>query len=136
LRLTEVLGICAAPGLAWRSNDIICESEFGSSDDTLQGTFMAGLDHGASFPKEEEDMVLAARNARYGMVLFIIYLLIYGGFVVTSAFWPEVMARDALFGVNLAITYGFALIAIAMVLALIYTWLCRARTSSSKANGS
>lgn len=87
---------------------------------------MAGLDHGASFPKEQEDMVLAARNARYGMVLFIIYLLIYGGFVVISAFWPEVMARDALFGVNLAITYGFALIAIAMVLALIYTWLCRA----------
>ena len=49
---------------------------------------MAGLDHGASFPKEQEDMVLAARNARYGMVLFIIYLLIYGGFVVISAFWP------------------------------------------------
>lgn len=87
---------------------------------------MAGLDHVASHPKEEEDMVLAARNARYGMVLFVLYLLIYGGFVVISAFWPEVMARDALFGVNLAITYGFALIAIAMVLALIYTWLCRA----------
>ena len=87
---------------------------------------MAGLDHTASHPKEVEDMVLAARNAKYGMVLFIIYLLIYGGFVVISAFWPEVMAREALFGVNLAITYGFALIAIAMVLALIYTWLCRA----------
>ena len=87
---------------------------------------MAGLDHVALHPKEEEDMVLAARNARYGMVLFVLYLLIYGGFVVISAFWPEVMAREALFGVNLAITYGFALIAIAMVLALIYTWLCRA----------
>ena len=90
---------------------------------------MAGLDHTASHPKEVEDMVLAARNAKYGMVLFIIYLLIYGGFVVISAFWPEVMARDALFGVNLAITYGFALIAIAMVLALIYTWLCRGRAT-------
>ena len=90
---------------------------------------MAGLDHTASHPKEVEDMVLAARNAKYGMVLFIIYLLIYGGFVVISAFWPEVMAREALFGVNLAITYGFALIAIAMVLALIYTWLCRGRAN-------
>ena len=90
---------------------------------------MAGLDHTASHPKEVEDMVLAARNAKYGMVLFIIYLLIYGGFVVISAFWPEVMAREALFGVNLAITYGFALIAIAMVLALIYTWLCRGRAT-------
>ena len=90
---------------------------------------MAGLDHGATHPKEQEDMVLAARNARYGMVLFVTYLLIYGGFVVISAFWPEVMAREALFGVNLAITYGFALIAAAMFLALVYTWLCRARPS-------
>ena len=90
---------------------------------------MAGLDHGSAHPKEQEDMVLAARNARYGMVLFVTYLLIYGGFVVISAFWPEVMAREALFGVNLAITYGFALIGTAMILALVYTWLCRARPS-------
>ena len=90
---------------------------------------MAGLDHGSVHPKEEEDMVLAARNARYGMVLFVAYLLIYGGFVVISAFWPEVMAREALFDVNLAVTYGFALIAAAMLLALVYAWLCRARPS-------
>ena len=90
---------------------------------------MAGLDHVSDHPKEVEDMVLAARNARYGMVLFLIYLLIYGGFVAISAFWPEVMAREALFGVNLAVTYGFALIATAMFLALVYTWLCRARPS-------
>lgn len=86
---------------------------------------MAGFDHGAVHPKEEEDMVLAARNARYGMVLFFVYLFIYGGFVTISAFWPEVMAREALLGVNLAIVYGFTLIAAAMFLALIYTWLCR-----------
>jgi uncharacterized membrane protein (DUF485 family) len=29
-------------------------------------------------------------------------------------------------GVNLAIWYGFALIVVALVLALIYGWLCRA----------
>ncbi len=75
-------------------------------------------------------MVLAARNSRYGMVLFLIYLFIYGGFVAISAFWPEVMAREALFGVNLAVTYGFTLIATAMFLALVYTWLCRGRAKS------
>ena len=88
---------------------------------------MAGLDHGPAHPVEREDMLLAARNARYGMVLFVAYLLLYGVFVVISAFWPEVMAREALFGVNLAVTYGFALIAAAMVLALAYSWLCRAK---------
>ena len=59
------------------------------------------------------------------MVLFVTYLLFYGSFVVISAFWPEVMAYDALFGVNLAVTYGFSLIAAAMILALVYAWLCR-----------
>lgn len=91
---------------------------------------MTGLDHGAVHPKEQEDMTLAARNARYGMVLFLVYLLIYGGFVALSAFWPEVMACEALFGVNLAVTYGFALIAIALLLALIYSWLCRKKAAS------
>jgi uncharacterized membrane protein (DUF485 family) len=91
---------------------------------------MAGLDHGPGHPVEQEDMVLAARNARYGMGLFVVYLLVYGGFVAINAFWPEMMAREALFGVNLAVSYGFVLIAAAIVMALLYCWLCRARAVS------
>lgn len=90
---------------------------------------MAGLDHGATHPKEQEDMVLVARNARYGMALFLTYLLIYGGFVYLSAFRPEVMAREAMLGVNIAIFYGFSLIVIAMILALVYCWLCRGQAT-------
>ncbi|MCX7393496.1 MAG: DUF485 domain-containing protein [Planctomycetales bacterium] len=86
---------------------------------------MAGLEQRATYPVAPEDEILASRNARYGMVLFVTYLLFYGSFVVISAFWPEVMAYDALFGVNLAVTYGFSLIAAAMILALVYAWLCR-----------
>jgi uncharacterized membrane protein (DUF485 family) len=90
---------------------------------------MAGLDHGAMHPKEVEDPVLAARNARYGMVLFLIYLAIYGGFVGLNAFRPDVMDLTPIWGLNLAVIYGFALIAIAMILALIYCWLCRGKRS-------
>jgi uncharacterized membrane protein (DUF485 family) len=90
---------------------------------------MAGLDHGSTHPKEIEDPLIAARNARYGMVLFLIYLAFYGGFVVLNTFAPQQMETTPAFGVNLAILYGFGLIVVAMVLALLYSWMCRAQTS-------
>ena len=66
------------------------------------------------------------RNARIGLILFFVYLaLFYGGFVLLAAFSPATMARIPWAGVNLAIWYGFALIAAALFLALIYGWLCR-----------
>ena len=88
---------------------------------------MAGLDHSIEHPKEVEDPVLSARNARYGMILFLFYLAIYGGFVGLSACWPAVMDWSPAWGLNLAVLYGLALIVIAMVLALVYCWLCRGR---------
>jgi uncharacterized membrane protein (DUF485 family) len=87
---------------------------------------MAGLDHGATHPKEVEDPQLSARNARYGMVLFLFYFSIYAGFVGLNAFRPDIMELSPAWGLNLAILYGFALIIIAMILALVYCWLCRA----------
>jgi uncharacterized membrane protein (DUF485 family) len=65
------------------------------------------------------------RNARWGLVLFAIYLAFYGGFVALAAFSPQTMERIAAAGVNLAVWYGFALIAAAIVLALVYGWICR-----------
>jgi uncharacterized membrane protein (DUF485 family) len=89
--------------------------------------FMAGLDHGPVHAKEVEDPQIAARNARYGMVLFVVYLVFYGGFVVMNAFFPAQMEQTPAFGLNLAILYGFCLIFAAMLLAVIYSWLCRGR---------
>lgn len=88
---------------------------------------MAGLDHGTQHPKEIEDPVIAARNSRYGIILFAIYFAIYAGFVGLNAFQPSVMGLTSAFGLNLAILYGLALIVIAMVLSLVYCWLCRAK---------
>lgn len=65
------------------------------------------------------------RNARVGLWLFFIYLAVYAGFVLLAAFSPATMARTPLAGVNVAIWYGFGLIAGALVLALLYGWLCR-----------
>ena len=64
------------------------------------------------------------RNARIGLRLFAVYLVIYTAFVLLNAFRPDVMERTAA-GVNLAVLSGFGLIAGAFVIALAYGWLCR-----------
>jgi len=64
-------------------------------------------------------------NSRFGLWLFALYLLLYGGFVLLAAFSPETMEITPLAGVNLAIWYGFGLIVAAIVLAFIYGWVCK-----------
>lgn len=68
---------------------------------------------------------MANRNARIGLIIFVVYLAFYGGFVLLAAFSPATMAKLPWSGVNLAIWYGFALIASALLLALLYGYLCR-----------
>ncbi len=75
--------------------------------------------------KEREDAAVVAHNTRMGLVLFAVYTAIYGGFMMLSAFWPQLMSEPFLGGVNLAVIYGFVLIATALVVALIYVRLCR-----------
>lgn len=65
------------------------------------------------------------RNARVGLWLCALYILLYGGFVLIGAFRPQWMERTPWLGVNLAIWYGFGLIGAAILLAVIYGWACR-----------
>lgn len=67
---------------------------------------------------------VSAANAQAGLWLFFVYLAAYGGFMGLAAFAPQVMARPAIGGVNLAITYGMALIAGALIVAAVYMWFC------------
>lgn len=60
------------------------------------------------------------KASRLGLVLFVIYLLFYGGFVLLNAFKADWMETIVLAGLNLAIVYGFALILVAIGMALIY----------------
>ena len=85
---------------------------------------MVGLDHGPGNSHEEDRPEHIARNAKHGLILFAVYLVIYGSFVFINAFAPELMERS-IGGVTLAIYSGFGLIIAAFVLALIYGWLCR-----------
>lgn len=76
--------------------------------------------------KDEGDTPgLAARRARYGLILFSIYLALYVGFMLLNVLAPAVMETTPIAGLNLAILYGFVLIFAAFALALVYAWLCR-----------
>lgn len=86
---------------------------------------MAGIDFKAPVAKEQEDANVVAHNTRMGVLLFIVYVLFYGGFMALSAFWPELMSKPILNGANIAVVYGFALILAALVMALLYMKVCR-----------
>lgn len=75
----------------------------------------------------QHDSPSAARrwNTRLGLILFFVYLLFYAGFVLISAFAPELMERVVWAGLNLAVVYGFALIVVAFAMALVFGFLCR-----------
>ena len=72
----------------------------------------------------------SAYKTRLGLWMFAIYVLVYSGFVALRLVWPEAMSTKVIFGLNLAIVYGFALIVIAMIQALIYNHLCTRREAA------
>jgi uncharacterized membrane protein (DUF485 family) len=88
------------------------------------------MDHRPNHTGDQESPAVIARNVRVGLILFAIYLVFYLAFMLLSAFSPQSMARLPLAGVNLAIWYGFALLGGALLMALVYSWLCRARDAS------
>ena len=70
-------------------------------------------------PHPDHDPVQITRNARNGLLLFGVYVVLYLGFMLLNAFSPERMQKPVLAGVNLAIVYGVGLIVAALVLALV-----------------
>lgn len=64
------------------------------------------------------------RKTKLGVILFILYLVIYAGFVVIGSTFPDSLGGRAFAGLNLAVTYGMALIILAAVMGLIYNHFC------------
>ena len=60
-----------------------------------------------------------ATTSRLGLVLFWIYVLLYGGFMGLVLVRPDLLSWRPLGGVNLAIASGMGLIAAAVILAVL-----------------
>ena len=70
------------------------------------------------------------RKSNIGVRMTILYSVVYSGFVVLSVFFPALMGEEAIFGLNLAIAYGLALIIIAIIFAIIYNTIVRIPNSA------
>jgi uncharacterized membrane protein (DUF485 family) len=63
-------------------------------------------------------------KAKLGVYMFIVYVIIYAGFIFINVVSPKSMAVLVFAGLNLAIVYGFGLIVLAIIMGLIYNYLC------------
>lgn len=91
---------------------------------------MTHFDHATHRESDPPVRAEELRPAAAGMALFVAYATSYAGFVLASAFAPQWMARRLWGGVNVAVWYGFGLLFGALLVALIYSWLCRARNAA------
>ncbi len=80
-----------------------------------------GKDYGTSY------------KMKLGIYMFVLYALIYAGFVGINLTNAELMEETVLCGMNLAVVYGFGLIVFALVLALISNALCTRQEKQLKA---
>ena len=64
------------------------------------------------------------RKTKLGIWMFILYTIVYGLFVAIGVVNYEAMGISVIGDLNLAITYGFGLIILAIIMGLIYNWRC------------
>lgn len=73
---------------------------------------------------EQKTDLVSAKKAKLGIRFFFIYLIVYGGFVAIGVLNFELLAVEVFKGINLAVFYGFGLIILAILLGVIYNYLC------------
>ena len=71
-----------------------------------------------------------AFKMRLGAWMFLLYALVYAGFVAINLADPSMMDQTVMMGLNLAVVYGFGLIVFALFLAVIYNQACLRREKS------
>ncbi len=72
----------------------------------------SGIDHAEGY------------KTKLGLRMFAIYGLVYAGFVLINIIKPVLMETIVVFGLNLAVVYGFGLIILALIMAVVYNQMC------------
>lgn len=75
----------------------------------------------------------ASFKMRLGVWMFLCYSIFYASFVGLNLYKPLWMETTVLLGLNLATVYGFALIIVALLQALVYNAICLTRESAMEA---
>ncbi|NLT43250.1 MAG: DUF485 domain-containing protein [Anaerolineae bacterium] len=77
--------------------------------------------HGSPAPSAPDPV--SGYKSRLGIRMFIFYAIVYAGFVLINSFAPKLMGAVVM-GQTFAVVYGFGLIVLALILALVYNSLC------------
>ena len=64
--------------------------------------------------------------------MIILYALVYFGFIIINVCYPLLMEKIIFSGLNLSVVYGIGLIIFALILALIYNYMCSKKESEIK----
>ena len=64
------------------------------------------------------------KKAKLGIKFFFLYLFFYAGFVAIGVLNYELLANEVFRGINLAVFYGIGLIVFAVLLGMVYNFLC------------
>ncbi|MFP4024391.1 MAG: DUF485 domain-containing protein [Thiohalospira sp.] len=80
------------------------------------------MDHGPAVKLGAD--YAAKKKARLGVILFIVYSIVYAGFVTIGVANHDLMGKTVFAGQNLAVVYGFGLIILAIIMGLIYNAIC------------
>jgi uncharacterized membrane protein (DUF485 family) len=80
------------------------------------------MGHGPSTDWGEDKA--AGYKTKLGIRLFIVYTIVYIGFVAINTLDPKLMGIICFAGLNLAVVYGFGLIILAIIMGLAYNHMC------------
>jgi uncharacterized membrane protein (DUF485 family) len=70
----------------------------------------------------EKDNAISKKN-KLGILLFIIYMTVYSGFVGIGVIAPHIM-KSKILSQNVAVVYGLGLIVLAIIMGVIYNFYC------------
>jgi len=68
-----------------------------------------------------------AWKRQLGVYMFLIYATVYASFTAINVISPRTMETIVFAGLNLAVVFGFGLIIVALIMALIYNAACTSR---------
>ncbi|WP_207424866.1 DUF485 domain-containing protein [Desertivirga brevis] len=64
------------------------------------------------------------KKAKLGVRFFFLYLFFYAGFVAIGVLNYELLSKEVIAGLNLALFYGIGLILFAVILGILYNNFC------------
>ena len=74
-----------------------------------------------------------AYKTRLGVIMFVIYAIIYAGFIAINLIDADLTEKIIFQGLNIAVVYGYSLIILALIMAGIYNHMCTSEEKRLKA---